>query len=119
MSKLSKTEIELEESAMPHWLKEALNTTDNNSIGNAFRLLYDDIAVCLKSDDLDSLGQHLRWTGMYASLLNPVIPVSALRLTWIVRHSISEWSIARDKVKSALIANAYDADMILSGLNSD
>jgi hypothetical protein len=45
-----------------------------------------------------------------------VLAVSALRLTWLMRHDIPNWQATLERVAAELHEHGYDASHILTGL---
>lgn len=105
--------------SLPLWLEFALsasNQPDRSDVQHAFRLLHDEIKSQLSLNDWKGLSQLLDQLCSHAGKLSPVLAVSGLRLTRLVRSSIPNWNRCKNEIATALREKGYDADQIMAGL---
>ncbi len=86
------------------------------SVHGFFDNLYDQIEGCLDTNDINGLDLILEGVRENMQTLEPVLVLSAIRLTWGCRKRLSSWASVRDEFASLLESRGEDAKGVLVGL---
>ncbi len=89
------------------------------SVSGFFDNLYDQIGACLDNDDFEGLDLILEGVRENMRTLEPVLVLSAIRLTWMDRKRLSSWESLRDEFAVLLESRGENAGSVLIGLYDD
>ncbi|NJL72067.1 MAG: hypothetical protein HC888_11015 [Candidatus Competibacteraceae bacterium] len=98
------------------WLAQATAAKSEEDIRKFFRQMYDSWSKAVAVAAWRRIDQDLEFLCSNASKLEPVILVSALRLTWIHRLDIPGWLAARGRIAEVLAERHLDPRTLLKGL---